>query len=88
MQLEKPKWYLKYPCPCCGQGHPSFCVCPTCAYLTVICDEMGNTFIQPRNLELGFAEICPNCEKTKTEDFIIADADNILKAGFTKDEYE
>ena len=49
---------------------------------------MDDTFINPRNLELGFTEICPNCKITKTEEFVLADTDNILKAGFTKDDYE
>jgi hypothetical protein len=88
MQIKNPTWYLKTPCPCCGQGSPSFCMCPTCGYLTVICEETGDTFINPKNLELGFTEICPSCKKTKTEEFVLADTDNILKAGFTKDDYE
>jgi len=88
MQIKNPTWYLKTPCPCCGQGYPSFCMCPTCGYLTVFCEEIGDTFINPKNLELGFTEICPNCKQTKTVEFVLAGTDNILKAGFTKDDYE
>ena len=88
MQIDNPTWYLKKPCPCCGQGFPSFCICPNCSYLTVICEETGDTFITPKNLELGFTEICPNCKQIKTAEFVLAETDNILKAGFTKEEYE
>jgi hypothetical protein len=36
----------------------------------------------------GFVDICPKCNKVDTNRFIIADSEDILKAGYTKDEYE
>ena len=88
MQLDKPTWYLKKTCPCCGQGYPSFFICPDCKYLTVVCEEVGRTFVKAKNLELGFASICPGCNKTSTADFILADSLDIIKAGFTPNDYE
>ena len=44
MQIQNPTWYLKSPCPFCGHGFPSFCMCPTCGYLTVTCEEIVFVF--------------------------------------------
>ena len=88
MQIDKPTWYLKRICPCCGQGFPSFVVCPNCNYLTVHCEETGDTFLNAKDLDRGFTEICPNCKQTKTEDFIPATSEDILSAGFAKADYE
>jgi hypothetical protein len=88
MQIGNPTWYLKITCPHCGQGYPTFCLCPNCKYLAVVCNETGDTFINPKNLEQGFTDICPNCNKIKMADFISADSDDILKNGFTKKDYE
>ena len=88
MQIDKPKWDLKIICPHCEQGFPTFVSCPNCGYLTVQCNETGDTFLNPNNLTDGFVDICPNCNKIGKDKFIIADSEDILKAGFTKDEYE
>ena len=88
MQIDKPTWYFKKICPCCEQGFPYFVVCPNCNYLTIRCEEMEDTFLDVKNLELGFAENCPNCNQTKTRDFLKATSDDIMNAGFTKDDYE
>jgi hypothetical protein len=88
MQIDKPTWYLKSICPHCGQGFPAFYKCPDCSYLTVVCLETSDAFIDPRRLEQGFADICPSCNRVKTEDFVLADPDDIIKGGFTRDDYE
>ncbi len=68
-------------------GFPSFCTCPNCGYLTVVCEEMGDTFIHPKNLDEGFTEICPQCKTGKTADFVVADSHAIINAGFKKEDY-
>ena len=88
MEIDKPTWYLKAICPHCGQGFPAFYKCPNCGYLTVTCLETSDAFLNPRNLEQGFADICPSCNKTKTEDFVLAEPDDIISDGFVKDDYE
>ena len=49
MQIDKPKWDLKIVCPHCEQGFPTFVSCPNCSYLTVQCNETGDTFLNPNN---------------------------------------
>lgn len=88
MQIDKPSWRLKIDCPHCGQGFPVFVFCPDCGYLTVQCDETGDTFLNPRKLQDGFIDICPKCNKVETNRFVISDYENILNVGFTKEEYE
>jgi len=88
MEINRPSWQIKKICPCCGQGQPIFIVCPNCNYLTLQCEETGNIFLNPKNLDAGFVDNCPNCKQTKTIDFILADTERILKEGFTKDDYE
>ena len=87
MYITPPTWQLKTPCPHCGQGNPIFVCCPACSYLTVHCEEVGETFKSPRNLKEGFTESCPVC-KTATATFPLASSAQILAAGFGRDEYE
>lgn len=49
---------------------------------------MTDTFIDPRNLEAGFTEICPGCKQIKASDFRVSDSVEIINAGFKKDEYK
>jgi len=88
MKIDKPTWLLKQICPDCGQGYPEFCICPNCGFVTVSCTETGDTFIDPKILSKGFAIFCPKCNQVSTSDFIIADSESILKAGFRYGEYE
>lgn len=78
---------MKVSCPCCGQGSPIFVTCKTCGYLTVHCDEIGETFKDPNDLDNGFTKMCPKCN-TKTKSFLPASSDQILEAGLTKNDYE
>ncbi len=87
MEIDKPTWYLKVICPHCGQGFPAFYKCPDCGYLTVLCLETNDMFRSPRILEQGFTDICPRCNRVNSEDFVLAEADDILNGGFTKDDY-
>ena len=90
MEIRKPDWHLKKLCPCCEQGYPLFVKCPNCNFLTVRCEEMGDTYSNPHNLlsDDCFTTYCPLCKKTETKDFVQAEPDDILNAGFTKEEYE
>ncbi len=88
MIIEKPIWYIKISCPHCEQGFPAFYCCPDCNFLTVICLETDDMFINPFNLGEGFTNICPICKKVSKDDFTLADSDKILKAGFTKELYD
>jgi hypothetical protein len=56
--------------------------------VTLRCEETGETFKDPKELDKGFAEKCPGCEQEDPENFDTADAERILKAGFTKEDYE
>ena len=87
MQVRQTSWQIKKTCPCCGQGNPTFIVCPNCSFLTLECEETGDTFLNPLNLEIGFTDNCPRCKQITTSDFILATSDQILDAGFTKDDY-
>jgi rRNA maturation protein Nop10 len=88
MEIEKPTWQAKQICPHCGQGHPTFCFCTKCGFLTLMCDETGDIFKNPKNLNEGVLEQCPACGQKDIAAFETADSDQILKAGFTKDDYE
>lgn len=88
MQIGKSTWNIKDPCPHCGQGYPEFCFCPACGYVTVACDETGETFINPKKLEEGFTDICPKCGNVQTADFETADSNQIRAAGFQPGEYK
>ena len=88
MQIERPTWQTRQICPHCGQGHPTFYYCTKCGFVTLRCEETGETFKDPRELEKGFVEKCPSCEQEDVEIFDTADSERILKAGFTKEDYE
>lgn len=88
MEIKRPTWQTKQTCPDCGQGNPTFCYCPKCGFVTLLCEETGDTFKNPRNLDEGFADECPKCGQEKTIDFETADSDRVLKNGFTTDDYE
>lgn len=88
MIVDQPVWHMKMICPCCEQGNPVFVVCPGCGFLTVQCDEMLDFFADPRALiDKGFIEECPTCHSSTIE-FKEASYEQILAAGFTKDDYE
>jgi hypothetical protein len=44
-------------------------------------------FLSPRDLEQGFTDICPSCNKVRGEDFILAEPDDIINGSFDKDDY-
>ncbi len=88
MEIKKPTWQIKQICPDCGQGNPTFCFCIKCGFVTLICEETGDTFKNPRNLTEGFTDICPKCEQVLTTNFDTADSERILNAGFTTQDYE
>lgn len=88
MQIENPTWYIKQICPDCDQGFPAFVICPNCGFLTVRCEETGDTFVNPKMLEKGFVDLCPNCNIINTADFHLAGHEDILRGGFTKQDYE
>ena len=87
MEIDKPSWNAKITCPDCGQGLPVFYCCPVCGFLTLRCEETGDTFIDPKHLSKGFTKFCPTC-KFLTEEFNLADSHQIIKAGFDESQYE
>jgi len=86
MKIISPSWEMTIQCPCCDQGSPRFASCPICDFLTVVCDEVGDTFADPKNLEVGFMERCPTCNE-KTDQFMSASSKQITDAGFNKQSY-
>jgi hypothetical protein len=87
MIIDKPKWHLKKACPDCNQGFPVFCKCKNCGYLTVFCEETGDTFLNPNDLGKGFTDICPDCN-TSTSDFIYPEFEDITILGFLPSDFE
>ena len=88
MEIERPTWHTKQICPDCRQSNPTLCYCIKCGFVTLICEETGDTFMNPKELSLGFADICPNCGEENTTDFAKDDSDRITKAGFKRQEYQ
>jgi hypothetical protein len=88
MEIERPTWQTRQICPDCGQGNPTFYYCTKCGFVTLQCQETGDTFKNAKNLEEGFVDKCPNCGQENTVDFETADLDKILNAGFKKEDYE
>ena len=88
MEIGRPTWETKQICPCCGQGKPTFCYCTKCGFVTLRCDETGELFKNPKDLNDDMVDKCPNCEQENAMDFETADSDRILNAGFTKEDYE
>lgn len=83
-------------CKCCsGQGALCFSSCPSCGHIVLICDEVGTTFPDPRNLEdVVYGAIdepncnCPNCAKVHFCDFINSSGEEIQALGYKVSEYE
>ena len=50
---------MKIICPSRGQGSPIFVNCPSCDFLTVQCEELGNIFLDLKDLSKGFVDKCP-----------------------------
>jgi hypothetical protein len=87
MKSDNQTWYLKETCPSCEQATAVFVICPSCKFLTVQCVETGKLYANPKLLEGGFTGLCPKCFKVNPEEFQLASCENILYAGFTKEEY-
>ena len=91
MKISKPKWYLskKYGyCPLCDdQSRLLFISCEQCNVLLLECDGF-HTFSARLPLEKNDFELtCSECG-TATKNADTATAQQILKAGFIKDDYE
>jgi hypothetical protein len=56
--------------------------------VTLRCDETGDLFKNPKDLNDDMTDKCPNCGQEKAIDFEMADSDRILKSGFTTEDYE
>ena len=94
MQIVSPTWRLKRLCPVCEEAAClAFTVCPTCGWLAVRCDEEGTPFLNPHDLSSGGvappADLpCPGCGKTTLRDFVWATDEEIVRAGFSAEDYE
>ena len=97
MNIDDPTWTLKSPrCDCCGgQGALCLSACPLCAYVMLICDEVGTVFLDPHDLEHGVYAgleedtcVCSKCGNVKAADFRDATAEEIQAAGFPAGTYE
>ena len=88
MIIDQPTWYLKESCPCCGQGQPAFFVCANCGFVTLVCFEVDVVFANPRAIiEGGITDVCPSCNADVNK-MVQATPDQIMSAGFSKDEFE
>ena len=63
VDLRKPRWTLKQPCPVCGQGSAlALVACPSCSWVAVQCVEEGTFFLDPKSLNAGNqGDRCPRC---------------------------
>src|SRR6476619_4493935 len=56
VEIHQPEWRVKgrrCPCACGGEGALVFISCPSCGQISLICDEVGTVFPNPRDLDKG-----------------------------------
>ncbi len=85
MEIDKTTWYLRQICPHCRQGYPAFSYCLKCGFVTLMCEETGEFFKNPKNLGEGLIDNCSHCGHA---DFDSADSDQIIKGGFSTTDYQ
>lgn len=51
METIKGTWQTKLVCPDCEQGNTTFYYRDKYGFKTLMCEETGDTFINPRSLE-------------------------------------
>ena len=90
MEVCRPIWCLKRPCPVCDQGSSLVLVsCPGCEALAVRCDEEGSEFMDPRSLVPATSSSrCARCGEIPVSTFQVATDEQILAWGLTPAEYE
>jgi hypothetical protein len=94
MRTREPTWTLTRLCPVCEQGSCLVLIaCPVCARLAVRCEEEGTPFLNPHDLSSESAAPpddlpCPGCGRSALRDYVFATDQQIVKAGFTADDYE
>jgi hypothetical protein len=92
MEVIPPEFELSgRRCPCCdGQGALIFERCKKCDLLTLVCDEVGTIFANPRDLDLATAlsigSPCPRC-KAPDGNARPATSEEIRNAGFSANEF-
>jgi hypothetical protein len=96
VEIDPPVCQLKNQrCECCsGQGALCFYSCVGCGHIDLICDEVGTTFHDARNLEVavygGLEDptcVCPNCRKVHIAEFRPSTSEEIQGMGFMPEEY-
>ena len=94
MQTVPPQWWLKQVCPVCKQGASLALVsCPKCGHIAIVCDEgEGTAFADARRISAAERvderkTLCPICARVVLAEFSPATSDQLLAAGFTKDDY-
>jgi hypothetical protein len=97
VNIVPPTFSLKHErCPVCeGEGALCFFACPACSRLVLVCDEEFSVFAELRSANRQFyceitdsACLCPGCGQAPITLFREATSEQILGAGFCRDEYE
>ena len=97
MKIKEPIYNLKSPrCECCsGQGALCFATCPDCGHIALVCDEVGTTFFNPKNLEeakYGGIEDptcdCVKCNNIHISKFKHSTQEEIQSLGYCREDYE
>jgi ribosomal protein S27AE len=89
VDLRKPIWKLKHPCPVCGQGSAlALVACPSCSWVAVQCVEEGTFFLAPKSLSAGNeGDRCPRCRARILAEFEVATEVQLHRAGLTAGEF-
>ena len=89
VDLRKPRWTLKQPCPVCGQGSAlALVACPSCSWVAVQCVEERTFFLDPKSLSAGSqGDRCPRCRARILAEFEAATDVELHRAGLTAGDY-
>jgi len=89
MELGKPVWEAKQIAHVADKVNPHFAiVLNVVCFVTLRCEETGDLFKNPKNLDEDMVNKYPSCGQEDAMAFETADSARILNAGFTKEDYE
>lgn len=94
MEIVPPQWCLRQLCPVCEQGVSLVLVaCPNCGHIAAVCVEgEGAAFADAQRISKSEVvneetTMCLRCARVVLAEFESATTDQILAAGFSKDDY-
>lgn len=89
MEVNRPTWWLKRPCPVCDQGSALVLVaCPGCGTVALHCGEEGSVFLDVTDTECAPQDsACRTCGQHRIAEFPDATDVQIQRAGLTVADY-